>query len=157
MSPASSPLRRAWFAGLLALAAWLAACGVVGPSKEEVETFTVDVMPAIAEWRPEALAPYSTEGLMKKMKAPDQARMFTVFSKLGGLASFEPPKTVGYFTSTSEGTHVTVEVAARFDNGPAVIRMNLESHGGKLKLHGLNIDSPVFADPSVQPRAPQQI
>ncbi len=135
----------------------MAACGVIGPDKEEVEKFAVDLMPAIAEWRPEALQPYATDEFNKKMRTPDQARMYVMFSRLGELDSFQPPKTVGYFTSTKEGTRVTVEIAAKFSRGPALVKMTLRSRDGDLKLYGLNIQSPVFDNPSLRPQAPQQI
>ena len=144
--------------GLMVLvAAVMAACGVIGPDKEDVEKFAVDLMPAIAEWRPEALKAYATDEFNKKMATPDQARMYVMFSRLGELDSFQPPKTVGYFTSTDEGTRVTVEIAAKFSRGPALVKMTLRSRDGDLKLYGLNIQSPVFDNPSSQPQAPQQI
>jgi hypothetical protein len=142
---------------VLLMAAIMAACGVIGPDKEQVEKFAVDIMPAIAEWRPETLKPYATEEFNKKMRTPEQARMYVMFSRLGDLDSFQPPKTVGYFTSTEEGTRVTVEIAAKFSKGPALVKMTLRSRDGDLKLYGLNIQSPVFDNPSSQPQAPQQI
>lgn len=134
-----------------------AACGVIGPSSEDVEDFVVEIMPLIAEWRGEALAPYGTGAFNRTLAEPDQARMMTVFSKLGELASFEPPRTVGWSTATGQGTQISVEVAARFDRGPALLKMTLRREDGRLRLHGLNIESPVFSNPSARPSVPQQI
>ncbi len=157
MPPAPSLVQRAWRVGALALAAWLAACGVIGPSKEAVEKFSTEVVPVIAEWRAEALKPYGTEEFNTRLGNPDQQRMFVVFSKLGDLSSFQPPSMTGYSTATGKGTFVTVDINAKFAKGPAVIRMVLRSSGGELKLNALNIRSPAFGDPSAQPNAVQQI
>jgi hypothetical protein len=135
----------------------VAACGVIGPSSEDVEDFVVEIMPVIAEWRGEALAPYGTGAFNRTLAEPDQARMMTVFSKLGELASFEPPRTVCWSTATGQGTQIIVEVAARFDRGPALLKMTLRREDGQLRLHGLNIESPVFSSPSAAPSVPQQI
>lgn len=155
--PSTSSFQRARLVGLLMLAACLAACGVIGPSKEAVEKFSTEVVPVIAEWRADALKPYSTEEFNSTIGSADQQRKFIVFSKLGELSSFEPPSTTGYFTSTGKGTFVTVDINAKFARGPAVIRMVLRSSGGELKLNALNIRSPTFGDPSAQPNAVQQI
>ncbi|MEN3952532.1 hypothetical protein [Iodidimonas sp. SYSU 1G8] len=136
---------------------FVTACGVIGPSSEDVENFVVDIMPVIAEWRGEALAPYGTEAFNRTLAEPGQARMMTVFSRLGDLASFEPPRTVGWSSSTGQGTQISVEVAARFERGPALLKMTLRREDGQLRLHGLNIESPVFSMPSARPSAPQQI
>lgn len=157
MPPANFTVRRTCLAAVLILAAWLAACGVIGPSKEAVEKFSTEVVPVIAEWRADALKPYGTEEFNSTIGTADQQRKFIVFSKLGDLSSFEPPATTGYFTSTGKGTFVTVDINARFAKGPAVIRMVLRSSGGELKLNALNIRSPAFGDPSAQPNAVQQI
>lgn len=157
MPPATSLIQRSRLVGVLMLAAWLAACGVIGPSKEAVETFSAEVVPVIAEWRADALKPYGTEEFNARLATADQQRMFVVFSKLGDLASFQPPSMTGYSTSTGKGTFVTVDINAKFAKGPAVIRMVLRSSGGQLKLNALNIRSPAFGDPSAQPNAVQQI
>ena len=157
MPPAPSPFQRARLAGVLALVAWLAGCGVIGPSKQSVETFCTEVVPVISEWRADALKPFGTDEFNGRIGSADQQRMFVVFSKLGGLASFQAPTMTGYTTSTGKGTFVTVEVNAKFARGPAVIRMVLRSSGGDLKLNALNIRSPVFSDPSARPSTVQQI
>jgi len=157
MPPAPFHLQRAWRVGVVTLAALLAACGVVGPSKQAVEKFSTEVVPVIAEWRAEALKPYGTEAFNDKLGTADQQRTFVVFSKLGELSSFEPPAMTGYSTATGKGTFVTVDINAKFARGPAVIRMVLRSSGGELKLNALDIRSPAFGDPSAQPSAVQQI
>ncbi|MGE0664922.1 MAG: hypothetical protein AB7O49_00075 [Sphingomonadales bacterium] len=155
MLPAFPVLRMAHLACVLALA--LAACGVIGPSKEKVEAFCGEVVPQIAEWRAEALTPYGTEEFNRKLASADQRRMFVVFSKLGGLTSFDAPRMTGYSTATGKGTYVSVEIDARFARGPAVMRLTLRSSDGSLKLQGVDISSPVFGDPSAHPNAVQQI
>jgi hypothetical protein len=139
------------------LAVALAGCGLIGPSKDAVESFCGEVVPVLAEWHAEALKPYATDAFNAKVGTPDQQRMFVVFSKLGDLSSFETPRMTGYSTATGAGTFVTVEINAKFSRGPALIRLSLRSSGGTLKLQGVDIDSPVFGNPSAQPSAVQQI
>ena len=133
------------------------ACGVIGPSKDEVEAFCGEVVPAIAEWRADALEPYGTEAFNRKLDGAEQQRMFVVFSKLGALNSFATPRMTGYSTSTGSGTFVTVDIDATFSRGKARMRLTLRSSGGELKLQGVDIQSPVFGDPSASPSAVQQI
>lgn len=157
MLPATSPFQRARLVGVLVLTAWLAACGVIGPSQESVETFSTQVVPVIAEWRADALKPYGTDEFNTRLGTADQQRMFVVFSKLGELASFEPPTMTGYSTETGKGTFVIVDINAKFAKGSAVIRMVLRSSDGALKLNALDIRSPAFGNPSAQPSAVQEI
>ncbi|MBI1181266.1 MAG: hypothetical protein GC201_11970 [Alphaproteobacteria bacterium] len=135
----------------------LAACGVIGPSKADVEDAVVEMMPVIAQWKPDALKPYGTAAFNQRIDQPRQSHLFLLFSELGELDSFQPPRMTGWESSTGAGTLVRVEVDAKFAHGPATIVMTLRSEGGKLKLHALNIRSPVFGDPSAQPEAPQQV
>jgi hypothetical protein len=143
------------------VAAWtlalLAACGVIGPSGEEVEDAVVAVMPALAEWRADSLTLLATAEFNRALAEPEQARRLAAFSKLGGLVSFLPPSTVGWSASTGGGMQTVAEVSATFERGPAAVRLTLRREDGALKLHGLDIRSPVLGDPSAAPRAPQQI
>jgi hypothetical protein len=135
----------------------IAACGMIGPSKEDVEDAVIDLMPVVAQWRPEVLEPYGTTAFHKRISRPDQQRMFRVFSRLGTLDSFQPPRMTGWSSSTEHGTQVRVEVDARFSRGPALVVMTLQTEDGTLKLHALNIRSPVFGDPDAKESAPQLI
>jgi hypothetical protein len=139
------------------LAVWLAACGVIGPSKDNVEKFCAEVVPVIAEWRADALEPYATDAFKAKLASADQQQTFLMFSRLGELASFETPDMTGYSTATGEGTFVTVDIKAKFARGAALMRLTLRSSGGELKLQGIDIQSPVFSDPAAQPSGVQQI
>ncbi len=136
---------------------FVAACGLIGPSDEDVTDFCAEVIPVIAEWRPAALEPYATDGFNQRVGQPEQARVFAAFSRLGALTSFEQPRKVGYFTSTGAGTHVVVEVPARFANGPAVLRMTLQSKGGALKLHALDVRAATLGNPPAPPNVEHQI
>ena len=149
------PFRRTWPAMLLAVA--IAACGVIGPSKETVEAFCAEVVPVIAEWRGEALKPYGTEEFNGKIGTADQQSAFVRFSKLGDLASFETPNMTGYSTASGEGTFVRVEINAKFANGQAVLLLTLRSSDDTLKLQAIDIRSAVFNNPNAQPSAVQQI
>ncbi len=153
MPPA--PFIRTCLAVLLAVFA--AACGVIGPSKDNVEAFCRDVVPVIAEWRGEALKPYATEAFAKTIDDPKQQGKFVFFSRLGDLASFEPPRMTGYSTASGEGTFVQVEINAKFANGPAQLMLTLRSSDDELKLQAIDIRSPAFSDPAAKPSAIQQI
>lgn len=139
------------------LAALVAACGVIGPSKDNVEAFCGEVVPVIAEWRGEALKPYATEAFAKTIDDPNQQGKFVFFSRLGDLASFEPPRMTGYSTASGKGSFVRVEINARFANGPALLLLTLRSSDDALKLQDIDIRSPAFSNPAARPSAVQQI
>jgi hypothetical protein len=140
-----STIRRSTMVLLILITPLLAACDS-GPSQDEIEDFVADALPALAQWDPKALQPYSTSEAKEVFLQPDQAKIFRIISRLGDLISFEPPTTLRWSMTTKHGYSSTVQIKAKFTNGDAVVKLGLVYRSGKIKLQQFHFDSPLFLE-----------
>jgi len=130
---------------LIVFAPLLVACDA-GPSQDEIGEFIADALPALAEWDPNALQPYATAEAMEVFREPDQAKVFRIISRLGDLISFEPPTTIRWSMTTSNGYSSTVQNQAKFENGDATVTWSLVYRSGQIKMQQFHVNSPLFYD-----------
>ena len=108
------------------------------------------IVPVVSNWNPETIKPLMAPEVLEKIPEEKFNQTMTWFSKLGALQSMAAP----VFKKThSEGkddkdkqTIVIYDVDAKYENGDALITLQLIERGGSFELYLFNVSSSVLVE-----------
>ena len=107
-------------------------------------------MPIVASWDFEKLKPLLTPESLESFETERGQKIFKMFSKLGGLKSFEEPQFLGAKTGVSVGNGaydvVNFSMHGHFDAGDALFTITLAKDNESYLIHYININSDAFIE-----------
>lgn len=110
--------------------------------------YIMQVVPELSKWDPVTtralMAPEALEGLSEDVFI----KVIDVFSKLGRLQSIEDPKFKKLYTEeeTELDTVVAYSADAKYENGDAVIAIQLLVRDGSFEVYRFNLSSNALTD-----------
>ena len=142
------------FAGIIVLLVIVAIVFIPRTLKldKEATVYISDNTPImVAGWNPQNLIDRASPELLSDVKSPDEwSRLFALFQKLGSLKHLDPPKGVVFSgAETGKGSYTVGNYTAKatFENGSAVISIQLLRAGTEWKINGFHINSEAFLPP----------
>ncbi|MBI4697107.1 MAG: hypothetical protein HY749_24140 [Gammaproteobacteria bacterium] len=114
--------------------------------------FLNSTIPSISTWDPKRVASLFVEKARPNVLSPESVAALALYSHLGKLKDFEAPVFERVETGMDPvlGTYkvVVYSTKAIFENGSAVLTMNVTEKGGNMYLTFLNIAPTYFAAPA---------
>ena len=117
---------------------------------ETAVPYIKEVVPVISEWDTEKARQYFIPSAFDDFSDEDVEKLFRWFSKLGKLESMGEPEFTQVYSGTTvqEGasTYVTYTVLARYENGDALLTIQLIDLGDSFAVYQFNVNSNALLD-----------
>ena len=134
-------------AGLALYAIWF---GIKADRYDEtVVPYLQQAVPELASWRYDRLKPLLSPDARLDFDNDSVQAAYRKFDRLGALVSMEKPQYLASNAGTSKALGdiemLEYQVDARFESGPATIKLKLIADGQSYYLHHFSFQSEIFA------------
>lgn len=141
-----------WFVAIVCVIAgsYLYSHYQAGEYDDRAIPYLQKVVPIISQWDPATTRELMAAETLDKIPEEKFNKIIEIFSKMGALRSMESPdfKKVLSEEETNAGTKALVayELEARYQNGDALLSVNLLEQGGTIEVYSFNLSSQTLAE-----------
>lgn len=112
--------------------------------------YIMNVVPEISKWNPDITRSLMAAEVLETVSEEQLVRIMTLFSRMGGLLSMESPEFQKVLSEEDTGSGkkavIAYEMAARYENGDALISINLLERDGSFEVYRFNVSSEALAE-----------
>jgi hypothetical protein len=140
-----------WFATIVAVVAgsYLYSHFQAAEYDDRALPYIRKVVPEISQWNPEITRSLMAAEALATVSEEQLGRIMGLFSRMGGLRGMETPEFQKVLSQEDSGsgmqTVIAYELAATYENGDALISINLLERDGSFEVYRFNLSSEALA------------